>query len=85
MLRLCEGNLKKGQKHPLVSSLGVNQDINNVNTKHYPFISSLGTDFLINLVSLTNCLLKLEKSLRRGLGVSMLTNLLVNNSQRISS
>jgi len=36
MLRLCEGNLKKGQKHPLISSLGVNQDINTVNTKHSP-------------------------------------------------
>ncbi len=36
MLRLCEGNLKKGQNHPLISTLGVNQYINTVNTKYSP-------------------------------------------------
>ena len=43
----------------------------------YPLISSLGVKICVNIVNI-------EKILRHGSGMSMLTNQLVNKSQKIS-
>ena len=70
--------------YPLISSLGVKMGVNIVNIIKSPlyFQSRHKTSWVMG--GLRACFVNIEKTLRHGSGMSMLTNQLVNNSQKIS-
>jgi len=76
--------MKRRPFYPLISSLGVKKAVNNVNiTKSPPYFQSRREITLI-FGDVGISFVKIRKTPRRDLGVSMLTNLLVNKSQKIS-
>ena len=70
--------------YPLISSLGVKVDVNIVNIMKSPpnFQSRHEISWIMG--GLRDCSVNIRKTLRHGSGMSMLTNQLVNNSQKIS-
>ena len=79
--------LRKAERrsfYPLISSLGVKIGVNIVNIIESPlyFQSRHGISWIMG--GLRNCSVNIGKTLRHGSGMSMLTNQLVNNSQKIS-
>ena len=78
--------LRKAERrsfYPLISSLGVKMGVNSVNIIKSPlyFQSRHEISWIVGVAS---CSVNIGKALRHGLGMSMLTNQLVNNSQKIS-
>ena len=79
--------LRKAERrsfYPLISSLGVKMGVNIVNIIKSPlyFQSRHETSWIVG--GLRDCSVNIGKTLRHGSGMSMLTNQLVNNSQKIS-
>ena len=70
--------------YPLISSLGVKKGVNVVNIIKSPpnFQSRHETSWVMG--GLRACFVNIKKTLRHGSGMSMLTNHLVNKSQKIS-
>ena len=79
--------LRKAERrsfYPLISSLGVKMGVNIVNIiKSPPYFQSRHEISWV-MGGLRNCSVNIGKTLRHGSGMSMLTNQLVNNSQKIS-
>ena len=79
--------LRKAERrpfYPLISSLGVKMGVNTVNIIKSPlyFQSRHKISWIMGV--LRDCSVNIRKTLRHGSGMSMLTNQLVNNSQKIS-
>jgi hypothetical protein len=76
--------MKRRPFYPFISSLGVKKAVNNVNiTKPPPYFQSR-REITSIFGGVGISFVKIRKTPRRDLGVSMLTNLLVNKSQKIS-
>ena len=79
--------LRKAERrsfYPLISSLGVKMGVNIVNIiKSPPYFQSRHEISWV-MGGLRDCSVNIGKTLRHGSGMSMLTNQLVNNSQKIS-
>ena len=79
--------LRKAERRPFypqISSLGVKMDVNIVNIIKSPLYFQSRHEISWAMDSLRVCFVNIEKTLRHGSGMSMLTNQLVNNSQKIS-
>ena len=79
--------LRKAERrsfYPLISSLGVKMDVNIVNIIKSPLYFQSRHEISWVMGGLRDCSVNIEKTLRHGSGMSMLTNQLVNNSQMIS-
>ena len=79
--------LRKAERrsfYPLISSLGVKMGVNIVNIIKPPLYFQSRHEISWVLGGLRDCFVNIEKTLRHGSGMSMLTNQLVNNSQKIS-
>ena len=79
--------LRKAEKrsfYPLISSLGVKMGVNIVNIIKPPLYFQSRHEISWVLGGLRDCFVNIKKTLRHGSGMSMLTNQLVNNSQKIS-
>ena len=75
---------KRRSFYPLISSLGVKMGVNIVNIiKSPPYFQSRHEISWV-MGGLRDCSVNIGKTLRHGSGMSMLTNQLVNNSQKIS-
>ena len=75
---------KRRSFYPLISSLGVKMGVNIVNIiKSPPYFQSRHEISWV-MGGLRTCFVNMKKTLRHGSGMSMLTNKLVNNSQKIS-
>ena len=70
--------------YPLISSLGVKIDVNIVNIIKPPLYFHSRHEISWIMGGLRACFVNIKKTLRHGTGMSMLTNQLVNNSQKIS-
>ena len=70
--------------YPLISSLGVKMDVNIVNIIKSPLYFQSRHEISWIVGGLRDCFVNFKKTLRHGSGMSMLTNQLVNNSQKIS-
>ena len=79
--------LRKAERrpfYPLISSLGVKMGVNIVNIiKSPPYFQSRHEISWV-MGGLRTCFVNIKKTLRHGSGMSMLTNQLVNKSQKIS-
>ena len=79
--------LRKAERrpfYPLISSLGVKMGVNIVNIiKSPPYFQSRHEISWV-MGGLRTCYVNIKKTLRHGSGMSMLTNQLVNKSQKIS-
>ena len=75
---------KRRSFYPLISSLGVKMSVNIVNIKKLPLYFQSRHEISWNMGGLRDCSVNIGKTLRHGSGMSMLTNQLVNNSQKIS-
>ena len=79
--------LRKAERrsfYPLISSLGVKMDVNIVNIIKLPPNFQSRHEISWVMGCLRACFVNIEKTLRHGSGMSMLTNQLVNKSQKIS-
>ena len=76
--------VKKSPFYPLISSLGVKMAVNTVNMMKSPPYFQSRREISSILGSIGDGFVNNKKTLRRDTGVSMLTNLLVNNSKKIS-
>ena len=79
--------LRKAERrsfYPLISSLGVKMGVNIVNIIKSPLYFQSRHEISWIMGGLRDCFVNIEKTLRHGSGMSMLTNQLVNNSQKIS-
>ena len=79
--------LRKAERrsfYPLISSLGVKMGVNIVNIIKSPLYFQSRHEISWIMGGLRDCSVNIEKTLRHGSGMSMLTNQLVNNSQKIS-
>ena len=79
--------LRKAERrsfYPLISSLGVKMGVNIVNIIKSPLYFQSRHEISWVMGGLRGCSVNIEKTLRHGSGMSMLTNQLVNNSQKIS-
>ena len=79
--------LRKAEKrsfYPLISSLGVKMGVNIVNIIKSPLYFQSRHEISWIMGGLRDCSVNIGKTLRHGSGMSMLTNQLVNNSQKIS-
>ena len=79
--------LRKAEKrsfYPLISSLGVKMGVNIVNIIKSPLYFQSRHEISWIVGGLRDCFVNIGKTLRHGSGMSMLTNQLVNNSQKIS-
>ena len=79
--------LRKAERrpfYPLISSLGVKMGVNIVNIIKSPLYFQSRHEISWIMGGLRNCSVNIGKTLRHGSGMSMLTNQLVNNSQKIS-
>ena len=85
LLTNFEINFKKPNFDPLISALGVKININTVNIRKTPlhFYSRRVWEKIHGCES--RPIVNIQKQPRRGLGMSKLTNRLVNKSQRIHS
>ena len=70
--------------YPLISSLGVKMGVNIVNIIKSPLYFQSRHEISWVLGGLRDCFVNIEKTLRHGSGMSMLTNQLVNKSQKLS-
>ena len=70
--------------YPLISSLGVKMGVNIVNIIKSPLYFQSRHEISWVMGGLRDWFVNIEKTLRHGSGMSMLTNQLVNNSQKIS-
>ena len=70
--------------YPLISSLGVKMGVNIVNIIKSPLYFQSRHEISWIVGGLRDCSVNIGKTLRHGIGMSMLTNQLVNNSQKIS-
>ena len=70
--------------YPLISSLGVKMGVNIVNIIKLPLYFQSRHEISWIMRGLRGCFVNIKKTLRHGSGMSMLTNQLVNNSQKIS-
>ena len=70
--------------YPLISSLGVKMGVNIVNIIKSPLYFQSRHEISWFMGELRDCSVNIGKTLRHGSGMSMLTNQLVNNSQKIS-
>jgi len=85
VLIISEENFEKPHFSPLISALGVKINVNNVNIRKTPLYFQSRRDFPDNLMCGEQQAVKMQEQLRRGPGMSKLTNSLVNKSQRIHS
>ena len=79
--------LRKAERrsfYPLISSLGVKMGVNIVNIIKSPLYFQSRHEISWIMGGLLDCSVNIGKTLRHGSGMSMLTNQLVNNSQKIS-
>ena len=79
--------LRKAERrpfYPLISSLGVKMGVNIVNIIKSPLYFQSRHEISWFMGELRDCSVNIGKTLRHGSGMSMLTNQLVNNSQKIS-
>ena len=79
--------LRKAERrsfYPLISSLGVKIGVNIVNIIKSPLYFQSRHEIYWIVGGLRDCSVNIGKTLRHGSGMSMLTNQLVNNSQKIS-
>ena len=79
--------LRKAERrpfYPLISSLGVKMGVNIVNIIKSPPNFQSRHEISCVVGGLRACFVNIEKTLRHGSGMSMLTNQLVNKSQKIS-
>ena len=79
--------LRKAERrsfYPLISSLGVKMGVNIVNIIKSPLYFQSRHEISWFMGGLRDCSVNIGKTLRHGSGMSMLTNQLVNNSQKIS-
>ena len=79
--------LRKAERrpfYPLISSLGVKMGVNIVNIIKLPPNFQSRHEISWVMGSLRACYVNIEKTLRHDSGMSMLTNQLVNKSQKIS-
>ena len=79
--------LRKAERrpfYPLISSLGVKMGVNIVNIIKSPLYFQSRHEISWIVGGLRDCFVNIGKTLRHGSGMSMLTNQLVNNSQKIS-
>ena len=79
--------LRKAERrsfYPLISSLGVKMGVNIVNIIKSPLYFQSRHEISLIVGGLRDCSVNIGKTLRHGSGMSMLTNQLVNNSQKIS-
>ena len=79
--------LRKAERrsfYPLSSSLGVKIGVNIVNIIKSPLYFQSRHEISWIMGGLRDCSVNIGKTLRHGSGMSMLTNQLVNNSQKIS-
>ena len=79
--------LRKAERrpfYPLISSLGVKMGVNTVNIIKSPLYFQSRHEISWIMGGLRDCSVNIGKTLRHGSGMSMLTNQLVNNSQKIS-
>ena len=79
--------LRKAERrsfYPLISSLGVKMGVNIVNIIKSPLYFQSRHEISWIMGGLSDCFVNIGKTLRHGSGMSMLTNQLVNNSQKIS-
>ena len=79
--------LRKAERrsfYPLISSLGVKMSVNIVNIIKSPLYFQSRHEISWIMGELRDCSVNIGKTRRHGLGMSMLTNQLVNNSQKIS-
>ena len=79
--------LRKAERrsfYPLISSLGVKMGVNIVNIIKSPLYFQSRHEISWIMGVLRDCSVNIRKTLRHGSGMSMLTNQLVNNSQKIS-
>ena len=79
--------LRKAERrsfYPLISSLGVKMGVNIVNIIKSPLYFQSRHEISWIVGGLRDCSVNIGKTLRHGSGMSMLTNQLVNNSQKIS-
>ena len=70
--------------YTLISSLGVKMGVNIVNIIKSPLYFQSRHEISWIVGGLRDCSVNIGKTLRHGSGMSMLTNQLVNNSQKIS-
>ena len=75
---------KRRSFYPLISSLGVKMGVNIVNIIKSPLYFQSRHEISWIMGELRDCSVNIGKTLRHGIGMSMLTNQLVNNSQKIS-
>lgn len=79
--------LRKAERrsfYPLISSLGVKMGVNTVNIIKSPLYFQSRHEISWIMGGVTRLFVNIGKTLRHGSGMSMLTNQLVNNSQKIS-
>ena len=79
--------LRKAERrsfYPLISSLGVKKGVNIVNIIKSPLYFQSRHEISWIMGGLRDCSVNIGKTRRHGSGMSMLTNQLVNNSQKIS-
>ena len=79
--------LRKAERrsfYPLISSLGVKMGVNIVNIIKSPLYFQSRHEIFWVMGGFRACSVNIRKTLRHGSGMSMLTNQLVNNSQKIS-
>ena len=79
--------LRKAERrsfYPLISSLGVKMGVNIVNIIKSPPYFQSRHEISWAMGGLRACSVNIGKTLRHGSGMSMLTNQLVNKSQKIS-
>ena len=100
IMRECRGNvvnksqlttvkmvLRKAERrsfYPLISSLAVKIGVNIVNIIESPLYFQSRHEISWGMGGLRTCFVNIKKTLRHGSGMSMLTNQLVNKSQKIS-
>ena len=79
--------LRKAERrpfYPLISSLGVKMGVNIVNIIKSPLYFQSRHEISWVMGGLRACFVNIKKTPRHGSGMSMLTNQLVNKSQKIS-
>ncbi len=76
--------VKRSPFYPLISSLGVKMAVNIVNIIKTPLYFQSRHEISWIMGGLRDRSVNIEKTLRHGSGMSMLTNQLVNKSQKIS-
>ena len=77
-------NAERSPFYPLISSLGVKVGVNIVNIIKSPPYFQSRHEISWAMGGLRACSVNIGKTLRHGSGMSMLTNQLVNKSQKIS-